>query len=214
MLLKFSEVFALASQVKIVDMSWEVTRNHSQEFLAIDGDSGMVVGKMVLWRMDQRSAMGGWDLEKLRALQFLPVAVENKSEATTSLPCNRDDFNKLDISMMEEEDNGEYGGNEKCFPSVERQAVPLNLESVELSLSNMYADPKAVKNMLKHQHLLPKKNRVLENQPLVQPQQMFPVQMHKSFEDEKRRKQKASAERNPKGKDISLAEGIQPGIDQ
>ena len=70
-------------------MSWEVTKHLSQEFLAIDGDSGMVVGKMVLWRMDQRSAMGGWDQEKLRALQFLPV---KKSEATISLPRNRDDF--------------------------------------------------------------------------------------------------------------------------
>merc|ERR1719234_2771117 len=74
--------------------------------------------------------------------------------------------------------------------------------------------------MLKQQTLLPKKNtsleevKGLENQPLIQPQQMFPVQMHKSFEDEKRRKQKASAEQNPKGKDISLAQGTQPGIHQ
>ena len=220
MLSKFSEVFALESQVKIVDMSWEVTKHLSQEFLAIDGDSGMVVGKMMLWRMDQRSAMGGWDQEKLRGLQFLPVAVEQKSEATTSLPCNRDDLSDVDINMGENEDNTECGGKEKGFPSVERQAVPWNRETVELSLSNMYADPNAVKNMLKQQTLLPKKNSSLEeakelgNQPQIQPQQMFPVQRHKSFEDEKRRKQKATAERNPKGKDISLAQGIQPEIDQ
>jgi len=198
-------------------MSWELTEHLSQEFLAIDDDSGMVVGKMVLWRMDQRSAMGGWDQEKLRALQFLPV---KKSEATISLPRNRDDFSDVDMNVVEDEDNMECEGNEKGFPSVEREATPWNPENVELSLSNMYADPKAVKNMLKHKQFLQKKNtsleefKGLENQPLNQPQQMFPVQMHKSFEDEMRRKLEASAERNPKGKDMSWAQSIQPGAGQ
>jgi len=172
---------------------------------------------MVLWRMDQRSAMGGWDQEKLRALQFLPV---KKSEATISLPRNRDDFSDVDMNVVEDEDNMECEGNEKGFPSVEREATPWNPENVELSLSNMYADPKAVKNMLKHKQFLQKKNtsleefKGLENQPLNQPQQMFPVQMHKSFEDEMRRKLEASAERNPKGKDMSWAQSIQPGAGQ
>ena len=93
-------------------MSWELTEHLSQEFLAIDGDSGMVVGKMVLWRMDQRSAMGGWDQEKLRALQFLPV---KKSEATTSLPRNRDDSSDVNINMVDDEDNMECEEKEKGF---------------------------------------------------------------------------------------------------
>ena len=162
--------------------------------------------------------MGGWDQEKLRALQFLPV---KNSEATTSLPRSGDDFSDVDMSVVEDEDNMECGGKEKGFSSVEKQDVPSNLENVKLSLSNMYADPKAVKNMLKHKQFLQKKNtsfeefKGLENQPLNQPQQMFPVQMHKSFEDEMRRKLEASAERNPKGKDIlSWAQRIQPGAGQ
>ena len=63
-------------------MSWEARKHLSQEFLAIDSDSGMVVGKMVLWRMEKSTTMGGWDQAKLRALQFLPV--EKNSEATVT----------------------------------------------------------------------------------------------------------------------------------
>ena len=124
-------------------MSWEVANHLSQEFLAIDSDSGMVVGKMVLWRMDQSSTMGGWDQTKLRALQFLPV--KKNSEATTiALPCDSDDYSDVDINMVENE------AKEKCSASVEKQVMTPNPETVQLSLFNMYADPKAVKKVLKH----------------------------------------------------------------
>ena len=179
-------------------MSWEVANHLSQEFLAIDSDSGMVVGKMVLWRMDQSSTMGGWDQTKLRALQFLPV---KNSEATTiALPCDSDDYS-------------EDEAKEKCSASVEKQVMTPNPETVQLSLFNMYADPKAVKKVLKHKKtkLLPKENTSVgkvrgvgvRKQWSIEPQHRFPHHTFMTKVCEKRREQETVDGINPKIRDFS-----------
>ena len=42
-----------------VEMSWEVAPHLDQEFLTLNSDSEMVVGKLVLCRMDRACAKGG-----------------------------------------------------------------------------------------------------------------------------------------------------------
>ena len=109
-------------------MSWEVEKHLGQEFHAIDSDSGMVVGKMVLWKMDQSSTMGGWDQSRLEALQFRPV--ETISEMTiASLSNESDDYSDVVINMVENEDNVEDRAKEKGSPIVEKQVMTPNLEA-------------------------------------------------------------------------------------
>ena len=128
-----------------------MTKEVCQEFLAIDRNSGMVVGKMLLWRMEQSSTMGGWDQAKLGALKFLPVE-ENLDDVTlTALPCK----GCGDVDMAESENNVEIREKEEVFQSEEKQVVPQSLKSVKLSFTNMYADPKEVKNALKRMKLKP-----------------------------------------------------------
>ena len=56
-----------------VETFWEVTPHLGQELLALDSDSEMVVGRLVLCRMDRACAEGGRGWIKLKARKFLPL---------------------------------------------------------------------------------------------------------------------------------------------
>ena len=49
----------MSFSISEVEMSWEATPFLGQEFLALDSDSEMVVGKLVLCRMNRACAEGG-----------------------------------------------------------------------------------------------------------------------------------------------------------
>ena len=66
-----------------VKTSWEVAPHLGQEFLALDSDSEMVVGKLVLCRMDRACAEGRRGWIKLKARKFLPLR-ESSDENTVN----------------------------------------------------------------------------------------------------------------------------------
>jgi len=182
-------------------MSWEVEKHLGQEFHAIDSDSGMVVGKMVLWKMDQSSTMGGWDQSRLEALQFRPV--ETNSEMTIALLSNdSDDFSDVVINMVENEDNVEDRAKEKGSPIVEKQVMTPNLEADKLSLSNMFADPMEVNNVRTKLEV----GRERQQLPSGPHHTIFPHQTFMSKVDERRSKQ-VITERSPNFWDLSLTLG-------